>query len=286
LTINEDATGKRFSLVYLTGGEALPDSPRARVRIATLLDTLGMGTTGSHNPRLAKAIEHELGVRPQYAGDSCYYIDLFIERCELRDFLDLVTLVHSLFGNENYPSIYRRWLPECRRIFSEERLRYVINDAGGVRFSVDAEFERSLPAVVQGLGHPALRGALHSFDEALAALSETPPDGKAAIRNVFEAVEITFKTLCPGPPRIGNSEISGHLAPKLEAIYAGDATAKRAAQKLARSLAEWVEGAHFYRHGQTGEDPVQPPLDLAVVIVSEGASLLRWLAGLHGRSAT
>jgi hypothetical protein len=35
--MNDDATGKRFSQVYLTGGEALPDSKRARFRIAVLL---------------------------------------------------------------------------------------------------------------------------------------------------------------------------------------------------------------------------------------------------------
>jgi hypothetical protein len=52
--------------------------------------------------------------------------------------------VPSEFGNG-----HGSWLSGCRRIFSEERLRYVINDAGGVRFSVDAEFEMSVPAVLQ-----------------------------------------------------------------------------------------------------------------------------------------
>jgi hypothetical protein len=226
---------------------------------------------------LRDAIERQLGV--SYAGGPYLDPGPFVETCEIRDFLDLITLVYSVLGNRN--SVQESWLPECRRIFSEERLRYVINDAGGVRFSVDSEFEMSVRAVVQGLGHPTLRGALDSFDKSLAALSETPPDGKAAIRNVFEGVEITFKTLCPGPPRIGSAEIRDNLTPKLDSLYADDATAKRAAQKLARSLAEWVECAHFYRHGQPGKEPVQPPLDLAVAIVSEGTSFLRWLAGLH-----
>jgi hypothetical protein len=279
--MNEDATGKRFSQVYLTGGEALPDSPRARFRVAVLLRAFA-AVPSLFRSELRDAIEHQLGV--SYGGGPYLDPGPFVETCELRDFLDLITLVYSVLGNMT--PVQESWLPECRRIFSEERLRYVINDAGGVRFSVDAEFEKSIPAVVQGLGHPALRGALDSFEKSLAALSETPPNGKEAIRNVFEAVEITFKTLCPVPPRIGASEITRHLVPKLDLIYADDPTARKAAQKLARSLTEWVDCAHFYRHGQTGQQPVQPPLDLAVAIISEGTSLLRWVAGLHAKSTS
>ena len=281
--MNDDATGKRFSQVYLTGGEALPDSSRARVRMARLVKRLGL-TGQTYGQGFVGLIEHELGVPVPRNSLLQYSATEFIEQCDLRDFLDLVSLVHSHY--DDVPEVAQDWLPGCRRIFSEERLRYVINDAGGVRFSLDAAFERSVPAVVHGLGHPALRGALDSFEKSLAALSETPPDGKAAIRNVFEAVEITFRTLCPGPPRIGDSEITRHLVPKLDSTYAGDVVAKRAAGKLAQSLAEWVDGAHFYRHGQTGEEPVQPPLDLTVAIVSGGTSLLRWLAGLHSKQVT
>ena len=167
VAMNDDTIGKRFSHVYLTDGEALPDSPRARVRIATLLDTLDLGPGGNFSTNLVRAIKHELGVKVR-GGSAYYYIDSFVEDCELRDFLDLITLVHSVFGNEKYPGVYRRWLPQCRRIFCEERLRYVINDAGGVRFSVDAQFERNVPTVVQNLGHPMLRGALDSFEKSLA----------------------------------------------------------------------------------------------------------------------
>jgi hypothetical protein len=112
-------------------------------------------------------------------------------------------------------------------------------------------------------------------------LSKTPPDGKSAVRNIFEAVEIGFKTLCSGPSRIGDTEIQRSLVPLLQARHGADETAKQVAQKLARSLAEWVNAAHFYRHGQTGTEPVQPPLDLAIVLTSEGMGFLRWLAGLY-----
>jgi hypothetical protein len=125
-----------------------------------------------------------------------------------------------------------------------------------------------------------LKAALVSYEHCLEALSRTPPEAKSAVRSMFEAVEIVFKTMCPGPSRIGDAEIKAHLIPKLDSIYP-ETTARQAATKLARSLAEWVNGAHFYRHGQTGKEPVEPPIEIATVLISEGSSFLRWLAVLH-----
>jgi hypothetical protein len=50
------------------------------------------------------------------------------------------------------------------------------------------------------------------------------------------------------------------------------------ASKLAASVGEWVDACHFYRHEAGNEDVVQPPLTLAVNLVSVGASYIRWLA--------
>jgi len=214
----------------------------------------------------------------EYAGGKRYHIEPFVEGCALRDFLDLISLIWGNFRDEGIVRGY--WLDECRRIFAEEHLRYVINDAGGVRFSADTEFERNVQATIQGLSHSSLNGALASYQHCLESLSRSPPEAKSAVRSMFEAIEIVFKTSCPGPPRIGNDEIKQYLIPKLNSIYF-DPTAKQSAVKLARSLAEWVNSAHFYRHGQTGEEPVEPPFELATVLISEGSSFLRWLAVLH-----
>ena len=50
------------------------------------------------------------------------------------------------------------------------------------------------------------------------------------------------------------------------------------------SLKDWVDAAHFYRHEPGTEEVAQPPLPLAVYLVSIGASHLRWLAELDGAS--
>lgn len=118
-------------------------------------------------------------------------------------------------------------------------------------FSADADFEKNVQATIQGLGNPSLKGALAAYEHCLEALSRSPPERKSAVRSMFEAVEIVFKTLCAGtrgvPPRIGGCEVKDHLNPRLDSIYT-EPTARQAAKKLALSLADWVESAHFYRH--------------------------------------
>jgi hypothetical protein len=47
------------------------------------------------------------------------------------------------------------------------------------------------------------------------------------------------------------------------------------------SLGEWIDAAHAYRHEEGKPDAVaQPPLSLAVYLVSTGAAHLRWVAEL------
>src|ERR1700757_1696046 len=52
------------------------------------------------------------------------------------------------------------------------------------------------------------------------------------------------------------------------------------ARKMLSSLKDWVDAAHFYRHEPGTEDVAQPPLPLALYLVSTGASHLRWLGEL------
>jgi hypothetical protein len=45
---------------------------------------------------------------------------------------------------------------------------------------------------------------------------------------------------------------------------------------------DWIDAAQFYRHEAGQEAPTQPPLMLAVQMVSVGASFMRWLGELDG----
>jgi hypothetical protein len=46
------------------------------------------------------------------------------------------------------------------------------------------------------------------------------------------------------------------------------------------SFREWVEASHNYVHKPGVAEPAQPPADVAILAISHGAALLRWLAGL------
>jgi hypothetical protein len=205
----------------------------------------------------------------------------FLANCDLRDVLDLVTTSYRFLArlhafHEMNPQ--QRWLEQTRRIFAEENVHYRVDERGGVHFHFDEEFARSREATVQALRAPRYINALHAFESGMAALGETPPNGKNAVRGVFAAAEAVFRLILPNAPRLGAAELEG-LSARLQKIYARDETARRSALKLLSSLKDWVDAAHFYRHEEGAERAVaQPPLKLAVYIVSTGASHVRWLA--------
>jgi hypothetical protein len=62
--------------------------------------------------------------------------------------------------------------------------------------------------------------------------------------------------------------------------YGSNPTAQRAANKSVSALADWVDACHNYRHEEGVEEPSQPPIELAVELISTGASFLRWLISI------
>jgi hypothetical protein len=81
--------------------------------------------------------------------------------------------------------------------------------------------------------------------------------------------------------RLTEDEIERRLRPVIERAYHDDAAQQDAALRMLGGFREWVEASRNYRH-QPGilADPAQPPADLAILAISHGAALLRWLAGL------
>jgi hypothetical protein len=110
-------------------------------------------------------------------------------------------------------------------------------------------------------------------------LSADPPNYKQAWRATLSAVEALFGLMFPYA-RLTGDEIASRLQPLVSRVYEGDEPAQRAALAMLCALQEWVEASRHYRHQPGAREAAQPPPDVAILSISHGASLLRWLAGL------
>ena len=277
--------GLRFSHVYLSRSDPAGDSPRMRQRLFTYFNQY------LDVPRIsfATVLRQELGVALRSIGHRFDY-SAFFKDAELRDVLDAITLIYILVCGDGQRAradeVAMAWLKFVARVFEEENLHYRVDEQGGVHLSIDQEFEAIRVAAIKSLGKARYSEALKAFDLAHNALDATPPDGRIAIGSVFDAMETAFKLACEPktPARLGAKEIQDNLGPVIQSVFASDPTAKNAASKLLGSFKEWTDGAHFYRHANKTEQSNQPPLEFAILLVSTGASFLRWLIELDGRT--
>jgi hypothetical protein len=277
--VPERPLGQRFSHVYLRPQQLLQDSQRARRRVAALIDSL---------PDLAgvwEAVIGELGVDPIYGSVGVIWSQT-LKHFSTQDFLDFFTVavrflakkMRSSRGMRN-PNASALFVSEVTRIFAEENLCYEIDARGGVHFKVDAEFAANTTAVITALGAPRYANAREQFESGMAALSKADIDAKQGIRGVFNAAECVFK-LMYDRPRLAAGDVTKSLKPTMQRLCDADPTALKAANKSVEAFADWVDACHNYRHEQGVEEPLQPPLDLAVQLISVGSGFLRWLVNI------
>lgn len=248
-------------------------------RLGTLVGSQYLG-------RIRDVLQRELGITLDSGlNDYANRWPEAVAKMELRDCLDLITIRFQNLTHEYYNSdgsekrkMKSHFLTEARRIFREEQVGYTIDDQGGVHFLVDSAFEISRVSVISGLGKERYTTARSLFEAAMAYLDSSPPDPKAAVRNTFFAVEGLFRLMYPTAHQLSSGEVLKHLKPTVDATYKDQKPAIYVAQKQVASLREWIDAAHFYRHEPGTEEPAQPPIEIAIELVSQGAAWLRWLA--------
>jgi hypothetical protein len=221
-------------------------------------------------------LKEELGVQVPHTQWGYNYDKWFLE-CELRDLLDSVTEFWKARRPANFVAA-NQWRDGVARIFEEENIGFRLDEAAGVHYSIDQEFDRARQcgiAVLQADRYSAVRA---EFDAAYRALDQIPQDTKGAVRAVFDANEILFKLMFPRTPLLGQKEIRDNLAPRVQKVHRADPAALRAANRVVAAFGEWASGMNNYRHGQAVEEPTPPPLPLALVFMSAGAGFLRWQA--------
>jgi hypothetical protein len=269
-------TGERFSILYVRSGDPVPDSGRARHRVGALFRE---PVFDGQIELLANHLGLNLGVSMPGDGKLPSYWHQFIRECRTPDFLDTVTVVYRhLFWHVGEETA-NWWRDAVRRIFAEENLAYEIDDVGGVHPRVDREFQRNLTSAVAGLQPDRFQLVRELIESANNNLSADPPNYKQAWRATLSAVEALFGLMFPYA-RLTGDEIANRLQPLVSRVYEGDEPAQRAALAMLCALQEWVEASRHYRHQPGAREAAQPPPDVAILSISHGASLLRWLAGL------
>jgi hypothetical protein len=252
---------ERFSLNYLRQGTPGSDSQRTRTRLGIFISKLRLES-------LYELIRGRLGAPVPVGFNGVQWVTFF-GTAKLRDVLDTITLAyHAIQAGRVTPSREaERFVREVNTIFQEEHVGYRADERGVVRFAVDAEFEASRLATIAGLGQSRFANAASNFDEVHRELSKTPPDGKGAVRATFDAAENVFKVMFDGERRLA---IEKQLVPVVQRLSTGNGPAREAALKQLEAFCDWVDGCHNYRHEHGQEEVIEPPLEIAVLLVSIG----------------
>jgi hypothetical protein len=247
----------------LERGAPTRDSDRLRNRLAEYF--LGLSYEHGNDTRfqLAQLMARELGIKVPSDYNGPLPEDVF-RKGQLRDVLDSVTLLHGILVERDQRFGAKKaahWRQLVARAMAEENIGYRVDDQGGVHYHVDQEFEYNRAGAVAALQHSDLANALGAHDDAYCHLDGSPPDTKAAVRSIFETVEIVARLICPESQNLNRWLAEKGLKEKCLAVMPSDPTEQRVAATTGfDGLADWVDGLHNYRHGQAVSEPVAPPM--------------------------
>jgi hypothetical protein len=215
-----------------------------------------------------------------------YYFEEFLvdPDTEIRYVLNVITLIWKFFAHTSFPTA-KNWHYFVERTLKEESMGYRLDEQCGVHFFVDEAFERNRQSIIPALGQARYTGVRSAFEGAYSALDSEPQDTKQAVRLIFEAVEILAKLMQPKATRL-DKQLAKTIRDQTKTLYVGNETACRVADKMFAGFVDWIDGLHYYRHGQGVEEPVMPPLDMAIFAISSGTGYLRWLIEVDARFQT
>ncbi len=267
--------GKRFSQVYLERGAPTGDSERFRNRLLSFYTELAL----AYLLETVRLIEKETGALMPSG------IDDFFRDNELRDILDSITLIYDvLVRNKDDRAI--TWKNSVARVFREENLGYRLDSKCGVHYFIDEEFERNRLSTLTALDDPKLNSVRNSYETAYRYMDNDPPDTKAAVRSIFESLEILVRQMVPSAKNLNRWVVEHTLKETCSKLYEKEPTAKTVVSNLFDGFADWVDGLHNYRHGQPSDQPVAPKEEVAVYVLSSGSAFLRWLIGINADLTT
>lgn len=134
---------------------------------------------------------------------------------------------------------------------------------------------------MQTLDDPKYNGVRDAYEAAYRHMDSDPPDTKAAVRSMFESLEILVRQMVPTAKNLNEWLVKNTLKEECLRLCSSEPTALNVASKLFDGFADWVDALHNYRHGQPSEQPVAPSEEVAIYVLSSGSAFLRWLIGIN-----
>ncbi len=279
MTEDEKPVGELFSLVYCQRGTPLDDSKKFRTRLGGFLKgQVTMDRVTRY--QFAHYLTAETGWEVQWGSGMSSIAD-FLLTVEITVLLNCITLVWRFLHSHVSDRYSRMWHDFVERGLTEENMRYRLDPLCGVHYLIDEAFESNRTSILPALQDSRYAGVRDAFENAYQYMSS---DTKAAVRSMFEALEILARLMVSGQKNLNQWLVLHKLKPMALTIYQKDKTASTVTDGFFDGLAQWVDSVHNYRHGQGQEEPVSPPLELCVYILSSGTSFLRWLIDVDQRT--
>jgi hypothetical protein len=284
MTDQESPIGQLFTHAYTERGAPVQDSEIFRRRLGSYVDS----HHSKDGPTIQQFLKLETGLKVPYFSNrgGGRNFEEFLVDIPIGNLLNIITLLHRFLSDMHQKHLRERhhmgpnpaeaWHSFVSRIFREENLGYTLDDECGVHFLVDEEFEHNRVTMLRSLDSPRYAGVRDAFEAAHRHLDIENQDTKAAVRSMFESLEILTRLMVD--TKNLNAWVVEHSLKQLARdVYASDEIANAAMEKVFDGFAQWVDGLHHYRHGQGKPEPVSPSLGFAIYVVSSGASMLRLL---------
>lgn len=234
---------------------------------------------------VANALRRRLGVEVKVTGVPSglyYHISDYFVGAEWYDVLDAVSVIADIRKlATDQKQVWKRisWIHFASSAFLEDNVAFRVDCEGVVQPLIDDEFMNNMASAIAALDDPRFASVRRDVEAALADLDTIPQRSKHAVRAIFDDVEPYVKLAFHGQkiPRLGAAIVNGKVVPAIRSKLGSDAAAEAAIGRMGAVLVDWTAAAHNYRHGQKTTEPTDPPLEVATVLVSTGAALLRWL---------
>lgn len=266
-----------FATLYAAPDELVKESDTLRHRLALCIYKF-IGETGRYTPA-RDYLEEELALLVFQSDQRFSWRDCFktapIEKVLSAPSVIYMYLIENAGRKANLPNAFR---DNINRIFVEESAAYYADAVCVVHPKPDEAHRLIHLRTIKGLSDEdfeAARGHIAKSDE---CILQDPPDWENAIYQTFKAAENIFKQLT-GDSQLNGPKLDKRFKPKLDAKMK-EAVGRdvRAANRTYDGLKAWVEAAHGYRHDAGEAAVVQPPEELALVLISEGYGFVRWMA--------